>query len=54
MNQEKETNLRMRLNNAFQKVESTSDRSGYRTRLVIDPESLEELLDQIIDILAED
>ena len=53
MTPEKEQKLRQKLHDTFPEVSSNSTRHGYSTR-VIDPETLFELLEDIIEVMRED
>ena len=54
MTPEKEQELRQKLRDTFQEVSSNSTRHGYSTHQVIDPETLFELLEDIIEVMRED
>ena len=54
MTLEKREELRQKLRDTFQEVRSDSTRYGYQTRLVVDPESLQELLEKMVDAIPMD
>ena len=49
---EEKQELEMKIQDTFQQVQSKSVRCGYQMRCVVDPESLQELLEKIVDAMV--